>query len=1113
MNYRIRLRFALLWILLVVVLGVGGNVYYALRPDAVRARLRQEISRLLAGPFEFSSSELSWLHGVVIRDLRVRSSAAPGSASPEAERLEIFEAPAVSVRPRLFPLLGGRFEIGRVFVDSPRLRLHRDRDGRWSFQDLFVPAAGAAPDLWKGIERMPAISLANGVVEYTDESTFSKPVSETIEGVYLLARGTGRTVDLRGEIETRIGRRLRATLSADFSAAEPVLRLQVSATKLDLSSSIARYLPAGLAALVERLEARIFFDQVDGRFRYDQSEGFLPIQLNGTILRGELAPAASPFRVQDLRGAFRLMENAVEFSGIEGKFGSGRFLLPTVRVALTEPWLRGWKPPRLGSWTLLGSLEGFTLDRRLREALPEEYRVLLEKYGIEGKVGLDLRIADAPSFPPRPEDIAATVRLEDVDAAYWEFPYPARGLKGEVRIERGRLTVEEPIVGANGLVQVAISGWGAELSPDGKIDVTVKVKGMPLDEKLRRALPAEVRQTWDDFELAGQGNGVIEIRRTPPQVKPRVTVLIEPVEVRTSYRRFPYEITGISGSVILDTGAKRLTFRDLHGRHEEQIITGSGVVELHPPGKKGQSLYQISLHSDSLEVDDDLVASLSEDGRELLEQFNFSGRVRADVSIHPNESGEAEVKTDLSLIEGRVQYRLFPYALDLAGGRVELVGDETIIVTGVSTVEGTRPRVLSSGSLTTRGPERKLDFSFDLSDLNFDSKLSNALPATLAKFVGGMRLGGTYRGRIEGSYTFNEAEPEQSSIIYRGDDISADEASVDFGLYIHDMKAKGSFVGGKPPGRSHYLVGEVNVASAWFNRLHLTAGEVDFVLGEEHEAIRMAREGKKIEGRDYLPGQELRDRLTPDKAVDAFQMVIHSPDLYGGTVDGFLYVDLGPKNDFGGSFVGKDLQVATAAEDVFGAKGTGTSGAASGEIEFTGRLSDLGSIAGRGEGRIAEARLVELPLFFGLLSTIFGEDSSRHYFTGVNLKYRIAEGKFAADSGNGIEILSPGLKLFGGGTMDFAGNLDLMLEPRLLNFQIPILEQIFSLIKKGVARVAVTGELTKPQIKFQTAGGLLRIGIDTAEAPEVPLPSDLEASRTAKQARSDERKDLPPGAE
>ena len=115
--------------------------------------------------------------------------------------------------------------------------------------------------------------------------------------------------------------------------------------------------------------------------------------------------------------------------------------------------------------------------------------------------------------------------------------------------------------------------------------------------------------------------------------------------------------------------------------------------------------------------------------------------------------------------------------------------------------------------------------------------------------------------------------------------------------------------------------------------------------------------------------------------------------------------------------------------DVFGAQGTGTTGTARGKIRFQGKAGNVLSLTGKGEGNIENARLVELPLFLGILSRLFGESSGRHYFNEVALRYTIGDGKFKA-GGDGVEIRSQGLKLIGGGTMDFSGALDLALEPR-----------------------------------------------------------------------------------
>jgi len=314
------------------------------------------------------------------------------------------------------------------------------------------------------------------------------------------------------------------------------------------------------------------------------------------------------------------------------------------------------------------------------------------------------------------------------------------------------------------------------------------------------------------------------------------------------------------------------------------------------------------------------------------------------------------------------------------------------------------------------------------------------------------------------------------------------------------MAGTGTFIGDKASDQPNHLRGGVHVESAWFNRIHLTKGDVSFSLGEEHPAIHEARAGKRIEGREYSIPQEIVSRLSAEKVKDTFQMLVHSPDVYGGEVDGFLFVDTGGLNDMAGDFSGRGLQVSKAAEDIFGAKAAGSAGEARGKISFHGRNGDARSITGKGEGFIENARLLELPLFLSMLSILFGENSNRHYFNEVILKYTIDDGKFQADKSDGIEIRSAGLKLVGGGTLDFDGKLDLTFQPRILDFKIPVLDTILTLLKKGLAQIWVKGDLARPQVQFVTGAGILRIGIDSGQGEKkLPLPTDLRKPAESKE--------------
>ena len=626
-----------------------------------------------------------------------------------------------------------------------------------------------------------------------------------------------------------------------------------------------------------------------------------------------------------------------------------------------------------------------------------------------------------------------------------------------------------------------------------------------MDERCRSSLPPEGQAIWDDFNLEGSAGGTVHIRRGSDEADLPIQVVVSahPQQARMTYRRFPYEITGVEGELRFDSRRKLMSFVDLNGHHGPHKISGNGAVEL-----SGGGLFTLNLSTSSLVVDDDLVAAMSESSQALLEDFRFQGEAAIDVAIQTTDTGELDVTTDVELIQASVNHKRFPYQLNLAeGGRIRLVGDHTLMFSDIRTPPGARPQVLFSGSMTTERSRRDLGFDFDLSDVEFDTRLVDALPPELRRFVENIGFSGTYRGKVKGNFEFDELDPNYVKLNYSGTEIEADEAAVNFGLGVKDISAKGEFFGEKLSDKPHRLWGHVDVSSAWFNRLNLKDVKIDFIHGAEHDAVREARYSKSANASsdEYRLPQRFLPRLIPEKVGDTFQALIHSTNVYGGQVDGFIYVDAGAAHDIAGDFVAKGIQVALAAEDVFGSSASDTKGAASGFVNFEGRAQNVYSIVGKGRGEIKKARLVQLPLFIGLLGALFGDPSEGQFFKSVLIEYSIKDGQFVVGR-NDIRINSRGIKLLGSGTMDFGGKLDLVFLPRFFGVQVPGVEQFLELIKRGAAKIAVTGDLKDPQFEFVTVGVGLPIGADSGEAEKkVRLPSDQRSSSKEAKPKEDER--------
>ena len=1115
---RRRSRFAICWIAGIVLLGAALNVHLALRPESLSARIRAALAGALACSHDFESFDWRWSGWLELRSLSLSE---PGS-SPGHAGTEIISARAVRVEPDLLALLCGSFRARAVVLESPVLRIARREDGRWNLEDILrrpaaapaapsavspeTPAAGApaaeptATAARTGFEipPLPFLLIDSGTIELTDPKAWGDASPRVLSDVQAsIRRGDGGSLRIDGSFRPEFARRLDLSGTLDLAGPEPILRVRASARKVEVALVASRILPREAAAAVEGMRPKGLMD-LSGEFEVSRSGGLVARSLGARLQRCDLEPSGWPYPIRGLEASIEARERTIEIDSISGACGDGR-LSGKARIELAESWLAPGPFPAVACWSFQGNLDSVTLDQgalmeRFRDAMAPDVSALLDRFVLRGRLGAAVEVLESKTFPPRSDDLAATLRLQGIDFMYRGFPYTLEDLQGELRFEKRWLRFGL-VEGQGGGISVKISGKGIELRRGGEVDVVIRTGGVPLDERLRAALPRDVTGIWDDFQLFGSADGVISIGRaawTGPEpapreaLLPRVSVTAEPREVRLSFRGFPYEVRGITGLVHLDTRAGRITFDDLKGSHGRQLVTGSGALDF-----KNQNLMKISIACDHLTYDAELAAALSPGARLLLSHFGFEGSVKADVSIQTKQPNVSEVIADLELIEGSVEHLEFPYRLPLRGGRIRAIGDHTIELRDIRTTEGSKPAAVANGTFTTAGSRRTLGFEIDVRELDCDDRLVRALPPDLSSFVTGMKLGGVFGGKLEGIYELDEADPARGRIHYAGKGITARDAAVDFGLEVRNMSGTGSFAGGRSPEKPHYFVGEAFVDSGWFNRIHVTKGELDFAFNEEHSAIEAARKGT-APADAYSPPPAMVDRLSGGGFADTFQMLLHSKDLYGGIVDGFLYVNTGSKKDLAGDLRGRDLQMSLAAEDVFGARSTGTQGTARGRVSFQGKSGEPRSITGEGEGFIEKAKLVELPLFLGLINLLFGEETGRHYFNEVLMKFHIADGKFVATS-DGIEIRSASVKLRGGGTLDFSGNLDLTFQPRLLGFKIPVVEQLLAVVKKGLAQVWVLGDLTRPRVEFVTGAGMLRIGIEPGSSPDgkAPLPRDL----------------------
>ncbi|MBI4583804.1 MAG: hypothetical protein HY717_07255 [Planctomycetes bacterium] len=1173
---RRRRRLIGLWILMVVVLGLGLNFYLAFQPRQIRLRVERALQEMLRGKIQLADTvEVLWGRGIRLYHLQISS---PGAAPGEAA-LPVFQVERLLVKPRIGKLMLGKFEFDEVVLESPVLYLDQDRDQPWSFERILAPgiltalqegralSGGADRVRWQDeMARLPRIRILDGALYLRSVEFPSGPPQEAsppqeagspavrrldlLEISASLQRAAGGELLLSAAARTPFLHQLE--VKGGWKPGTGVLNVQLKLAHLELSAQPWRLIP-GVGSKIPAFEGRGFLD-VEGGLKFTFADPAaassppppgrpgaglglggalqaLSYHFSGQLYQGALygfsAPAAVPapagegpegagrsgrrlallpklpFPLERLQGDFLIEDGTLHLKSVDGVLGNG-----PVQLSGTVAAAPGWD--RLLGVKFEVKADSVPVDARLRTVLPEELAAYLDSLQLEGTVGLEMKV-EGKSFPARLEDLSARVVLSKGSCHPQPFPFGFSGLAGEVTLQGGKLTVTRPLTGRHGQTTLQLTGW-KELGGGGGFEAEALLENLMLDESLRNALPAEGAVYWDEFRPSGLISLAVLARKKSSELEagagegkkltaPEVVVTATGKHVSILYERFPYAVEGITGKFIFDQHRKRITLTDLHGFHLQQEITGKGAFELDDSGK-----FLVELHCNSLGVDEDILSALSAESRRLLEDFRFQGRVETDVKVYAvSKASGVAVEANLQILEAEIAYALFPYPLRLAGGRIKAIGEDTFIFEGVKTAPGGFPQATFNGGIGTTGGGRIFEFNLTVSDLTVDGRLQRALPEDLRRFVENLGLEGTFQGELQGTFTYDLDQPSRNRVIYRASRVKARDAGVNFGIKMRGMEAEGEFVGGKNIRGNHYFDGMVHVASAWFNRIHLQDADILYTLGREHPAIQKAREQlqtpsgsrppagpQAIMGPgEYRPSARLLARLAPDKIADTFQLEVRASRLYGGKVQGFLYIDVGDRHDLAGEFVAGGIQVAQAAPDVFRVQGSDVTGEARGQVSFHGKTGDLRSLSGQGEGIIEKARLMDLPLFVGVVSLLFLQPSSRPHFREVETHYEIHDGKFWAGSA-GIAIRGDAVNLNGGGTLDFEGNLDLALTPYFLNLRIPLVDTVVDLVKKTLLQVWVDGKLEEPRARLVTGAGLIRVPIDTkpAEGQRV-FPSEL----------------------
>ncbi len=246
---------------------------------------------------------------------------------------------------------------------------------------------------------------------------------------------------------------------------------------------------------------------------------------------------------------------------------------------------------------------------------------------------------------------------------YADFPYPLNDVQGLLEIDEHGFRMREFRGQNNDSATIQMSGsWTNPIgmSP-GHLDLKIDGYGVPLDDSLRIALPARVRQTWNSLGPSGTLDHVhVQLSKDEGQEArfaitaqqwggdapaTRVVTLV-PVAV-------PYRLDVRRATVRMNGDA--VFIEQLDAWHRASHITTTGHCTRNAQGK--WILHLDLLPGSRMQADEDLLSALPEGTRNSLTEINLQGPVglrgTSDIVLPDEEASTPEMYWDVLLqLEG-----------------------------------------------------------------------------------------------------------------------------------------------------------------------------------------------------------------------------------------------------------------------------------------------------------------------------------------------------------------------------------------------------------------------------------------------------------------------------
>lgn len=1046
---------------LILPLCLAGVVFWVaervLSPEQLYLRTQTLLEDRISTGFGIGNVQWQWPATILVNDLVIYSPA--GSRFPELIRIGQLDLDL-----SLLGMVKGDFEIDRVELDGSTIVLERDDFGDLTLLSFFrsstAPMQGPVTFEQSQITptesalNPPEFAITNLELQTCPETVAHSPggldISQlrfevsaedpelwVMDGVAF--DSSVKSIRLDGGGRLALGD-FELVFEVDELTLNEELRLRMPPA---LRQIWDRYNPSGIASLRHEL------------FFRDAQEIRNSMTVN--ISQGNLQLAEPTVTLESLSGELTLTPEAISFRNpLTGKvFGADARLEGEIKLDTLQP----------GASELKASLKGLSFEPQIYEILPQAGKDAWETYNPSGKFDFSISAA-GEEFPPTINQISLT--LNKVDGNYAPYPYPLRDISGEIRYTPNLLEIDL----AGGLPETPVRARGSfEMVRQGARYLLIEGMGIPVDDRVRTALGDRFSPFYDDYNPSGVSDLAITMERLKLGDPLELKVIVKPNRASLSHKAFPYRINDVRGEIVFDIGAKKMLLRGLSGMHGvSPVDLKAGYVDL------ANGDMELPFESSRLVPDEELLAALPDDVEarlRALDILNGGGALDTVVELYRKDAADLSVYVRSRVVEPlQLRYDALPYPLIFHGGQVvfsstekrvrldELYTDPTtspvIRVSGEIGPDdsevplGEEASLLAIKLLIEEGPDKK---GLPLNDEKFVSNL----PADPKAFFQRMNIAGEATGTLDILHRFGvNASGDNIQVVQYDAQGKLKNGGLDFGINADQLSADFELHGGIEPGSGHTFYGQLRNLELDFNNFLATVPEsrtLDFSYGKTHPRLTDG-------GADSfeLPTSWVLEKLPEDRSR-LFQAEIGPASIYGGTLDGFFFVDL---NDQAGTYAGEirvdGLKLEEGSSNLFGRPDiAGTTGI---DTRFAGNVGEGGSTFGDGSFQIRNGNLARIPLIAGALINPFeGLNRRNNKIKEADGIFTIANSAFEFKGMGSLKLDSPTGEIFGKGKFNFDRTIDLVFEPQTLGGT-----PLISDIANRLLRFRVMGTVDDPEI-------------------------------------------------